>query len=74
MSGDFPRLSLCCNAFGAGVVAAAVQSEAFQLPIEGRAADLQPPGDFRHLPAVMGDGIANQMVASYALKRHDLGN
>src|SRR6202012_362811 len=32
--GDFPGLSLCCNALRVGFIAAAAQSEVFELPIE----------------------------------------
>ena len=42
-----------------------------KLAVKRRAADFQTARDFRHLPAVMGDGIANQFGFDF-LQRTDV--
>src|SRR6185437_565522 len=63
------------NSFGRGNFldggGIAFQSEAFELAVKRRTADLQPPRHFRHLPAVMTNGETDH-VAFYILQRPDV--
>src|SRR5581483_12334002 len=38
-----------------------VESQGFELAIKRRAADLEPPSDFRHLPTIVRDGEADRL-------------
>jgi hypothetical protein len=44
--------------------------ERLQLAVQGGAADSQPAGDFRHLPAVMGDGKADDLGLQFVERAH----
>ncbi len=50
-----------CNAGTLGFGGIGHNSQRVELAVERRAADLQPPGDLRHLPAIMRDREANHL-------------
>ena len=63
-SRNFQRLSLCGHASMLALsvaAAAAMKTERLEFTIQRRAADLQPTCHFRHLPAVMGNCIPDQL-------------
>lgn len=60
MQRDFCCLSLSGHAFVICLILFAIQAKRFQLSIEGRAADPKPPGDLRHLPPIVGNGVPDQ--------------
>src|SRR5581483_2872451 len=56
----------------AGVLlgARALEAQRLKLSVEGRAPDLQPPCDFRHLPAIVGDGEADRLAFDLLQRAH----
>jgi hypothetical protein len=58
---DFPWLSLRGNAIAIRFGLLAIQPQRFKLTVKGRAADTQPPCDFRHLSSVMCNCIPDKL-------------
>ena len=61
--GDFHGLSRRGHGLflAVGGTAALIEAERFELSIECRAADLQPPRNFGHLPAIVRNRVADDL-------------